>query len=118
MLLQLLLRDTANCSRFNEKVIISRSLFIRDLCDRLKQVNENAIREADMRARAVSRNATAVIVSIAALAILLSITASVWFTHGILKPVKETTETVRRISSGYLNQKIDITTDDEIAGRS
>lgn len=114
--LQLLLRDTPQTAAvFNEKVIIPRSLFIRDLSDRLKQVNENAIREADVRARAVSRNATAVIVSIAALAILLSIAASVWFTRSILKPVKETTETVRRISRGYLNQKIDITTDDEIA---
>ncbi|MEZ4748574.1 MAG: hypothetical protein R3C41_21095 [Calditrichia bacterium] len=36
-----------------KKVIIPRSLFIRDLSDRLKQVNENAIREADVRARAV-----------------------------------------------------------------
>ena len=41
--------------------------------------------------------------------------AGFYFTHKILTPIKKTTETVRKISRGQLNQKVEITTDDEVA---
>jgi NtrC-family two-component system sensor histidine kinase KinB len=81
----------------------------------LKKVNETAITEADQKARHFSNQATLVIIVISMLAVLLSIFAGVRFTRNILKPVKKTTETVRKIGQGHLNQKVEITTDDEIA---
>ncbi|MFZ0390780.1 MAG: ATP-binding protein, partial [Calditrichia bacterium] len=98
----------------NEVITPIRSQLIK-LSSKLRRVNENAIAEADSRARQFSNRATLIIIFISLLAILLSIFAGIHFTRSILKPVKKTTETVRRISQGQLNQKIEITTDDEIA---
>ncbi len=85
------------------------------LCTHLKMVNEQAISAADQRARQYSSQATFIIIVISVLAILLSIFASIRFTRTILRPVRKTTETVRRIGRGQLNQKIEIVSDDEIA---
>jgi len=85
------------------------------LCSRLKTVNENAIAEADQKSQNISSRAKFVIIIFSAVLIALSILASYYFTQRILKPVKETTDTVRKISRGKLNQKVAITTDDEIA---
>lgn len=84
-------------------------------CNRLKKVNQQAIASADQQAKRFSSRGTLLIVVISLLAIALSVAASIRFTRTILKPVKETTDTVRKISRGQLNQKIHITTDDEIA---
>jgi len=84
-------------------------------CDQLKQVNQQAISDADKRARDFSSQANLLIVLFAVFAVILSIAASVRFTRGILKPIKSTTDTVRRIGQGQLSQKVDITTNDEIA---
>jgi signal transduction histidine kinase len=48
------------------------------------------------------------------IAIFLSFFVSVRFTRSIIQPAEKLTRSVRRISSGQLNQKIDVTTDDEI----
>ena len=85
------------------------------LGNQLKEVNQKAILSADRQARKFSSQGTVLIIIIALIAIVLSIIASIQFTNTILKPVKETTETVRKIARGQLNQKIRITTDDEIA---
>jgi|GEM_PF-5613143 len=87
---------------------------IESLCNQLQRVNENAIREADSRAEQVSNRATALILSVALVAIIASILISAWFMRSILGPIRQTTETVRQISQGNLNKKIDITTEDEI----
>ncbi len=84
-------------------------------CNQLKQVNQQAISDADKRARDYSSQANLLIILFAAAAVILSIAASVRFTRGILKPIKSTTDTVRRIGQGQLSQKIEVTTDDEIA---
>ena len=84
-------------------------------CNRLRYVNEQAIADADIRARDFSSQATFLIVIFSLIAVVLSIAASVRFTRGILKPVKATTETVKKIGEGQLSQKVHITTNDEIA---
>jgi NtrC-family two-component system sensor histidine kinase KinB len=88
---------------------------LESLVNQLKDANQKAIVNADQQARRFSSQGTILIIIIALIAIVLSILASIRFTHIILKPVKETTDTVRKIARGQLNQKIQITTDDEIA---
>jgi signal transduction histidine kinase len=88
---------------------------ILNLCDQLKTVNVNAIADADVKTEIISGRANFIIIVIAICAILISILASIYFTQKILKPVQKTTETVRKISQGQLNQKIEIVSDDEIA---
>ena len=88
---------------------------LESLVNQLRDVNQRAIVNADQHARKFSSQGTILIIIIALIAIMLSILASIRFTRTILKPVKETTDTVRKIARGQLNQKIQITTDDEIA---
>jgi len=88
---------------------------LNDLCKQLKTVNEKAITDADVKTEIISDRANYIIIIIALSAILISILASIYFTQKILKPVQKTTETVRKISQGQLNQKIEIVSDDEIA---
>jgi NtrC-family two-component system sensor histidine kinase KinB len=84
-------------------------------CSQLKDVNEQAIKAAELKSQSISGRANWLIITFSLILISVSILAGIYFTQRILKPVKQTTETVRRISRGQFNQKIDITTDDEIA---
>ncbi len=87
---------------------------LRRLCQSLKAVNLQAIARADARAKQFSHRASMVVIGFVLLAITLSILAGVYFTRYILQPLKETTATVRKIAKGQLNQKIRISTRDEI----
>ena len=102
--------ELRSAQQFKRQFIAPLANRIHSLCRRLKAVNEQAIAQADARAKRFSQRATIIIVSFVLLAITLSILASVYFTRYILKPVKETTATVRKIGKGQLNQKIHIST--------
>jgi PAS domain S-box-containing protein len=85
------------------------------LCRHLKEKNEEAIAEADVKSQSISSRAKFFIIVFSVTLILFSMLAGLYFTHKILTPIKKTTETVRKISRGQLNQKVEITTDDEVA---
>jgi len=85
------------------------------LCGRLKEINEQAIFNADNKAKGISLQANILITTFSFIGILISIIAGVYFTRRIIQPVKKTTDTVRKIRRGQFNQKIAITTNDEIA---
>ncbi|MEJ2052748.1 MAG: ATP-binding protein [Calditrichaceae bacterium] len=101
--------------RFHYAIIFPVVKQIEKLCSRLKTVNEEAIAEADMKSRSISSRSKFYIIIFSLILIVFSILAGFYFTHKILLPIKKTTETVRRISRGKMNQKVEITTDDEIA---
>lgn len=104
-----------NLDAYRQARVLPLASRLKEFCGQLKDVNQSAIRDADRRARQFSDQANLVIITISALAIVLSIFASIRFTLNIVRPIQLTTETVRRIGQGQLNQKIAITTDDEIA---
>ncbi len=85
------------------------------LCTKLKSVNEAAIAEAELRAANISMRANSLIIIFSLIMVFSSITASIYFTRRIIKPLKQATDTVKKIGRGNLNQKIEITSDDEIA---
>ena len=85
------------------------------LCRHLKEANERAIAVADIKSQTISSRAKFYIIVFSVILILFSMIAGFYFTHRILTPIKKTTETVRQISRGRLNQKVEITTDDEVA---
>ena len=85
------------------------------LCSHLKDKNEKAIAEADVKSQSISSRAKFFIIVFSLSLIVFSMIAGFYFTHKILLPIKKTTETVRQISRGQLNQKVEITTDDEVA---
>lgn len=88
---------------------------ISELCLELKELNEQAIESAGSRAQQLSQNAKIGIVLFAIFALLLSIIISIYLTRRIVRPLKETTEKVRRIGQGNFDQKVQIRSDDEIA---
>jgi NtrC-family two-component system sensor histidine kinase KinB len=85
------------------------------LCRHLKEKNEAAIAEADIKSQSISSRAKFFIIVFSVTLIIFSMIAGFYFTYKILTPIKKTTETVRKISRGQLNQKVEITTDDEVA---
>ncbi|KAA3610387.1 MAG: sensor histidine kinase [Calditrichaeota bacterium] len=96
-------------------IILPLATEINLLCVQMKELNEQAIFNADNKARGISFQANALIGTFSVFAILFSIIAGIYFTQSIIRPVNKTTETVRKIRRGQFNQKIPITTNDEIA---
>lgn len=106
---------SAKVFQFNSVRPIASSL--KEQCFHLLEVNHNAIIAADRQAKSMSNKATLAVVAGSAIAMLLSIIASIHFARSILRAQK-LAHTVRQISQGHLNQKIDVTTDDEIGDLS
>jgi PAS domain S-box-containing protein len=61
-----------------------------------------------------AHDATLTVITISVIAVFMSFFTSARFTKTILQPAEKLTQSVRRISEGQLNQKIDVNTDDEI----
>jgi NtrC-family two-component system sensor histidine kinase KinB len=83
-------------------------------CSRFLQFNQEAVASADKRAREASNSAAFAVLFTSIFAIVLILFASVQITRTIIRPAEKLTEAARRIGKGQLNQKIDITTTDEI----
>ena len=84
------------------------------LCLQLSDEHKAAMITAEKHAQETSDRATYAVIMAALIALLLSILASIQFTRSIRRPVRKLTQTIRRIRQGRFNQKIDITTEDEI----
>lgn len=84
------------------------------LCGQLSDENKNAVLTAEKQAKETSEKATYAVIVASIIALALSIIASIQATRSIRRPVRKLTQTIRRISQGRLNQKIDITAEDEI----
>lgn len=84
------------------------------LCLQLSDEHKEAMIMAEKRAQETSDRATYAVLLAAMIALLLSIIASIQFTRSIRRPVRKLTQTIRRIRQGRFNQKIDVTTEDEI----
>lgn len=85
------------------------------LCNRLKEVNEQAIFQAENKAKGISFRAKILISIFAVVTVFISILAGIYLTRKIIQPLKKTTDSVRKIRKGQFNQKVAITTNDEIA---
>lgn len=87
---------------------------LKDRCFRLLEANQAAILTANSRARSSAQSGALAVLIASAVNILLCILASVYYARNVVRPLASMAATVRRISRGHLNQKIDITTNDEI----
>jgi NtrC-family two-component system sensor histidine kinase KinB len=87
---------------------------LKDECFEFLEINQDAMTRTEDRLNKTARDATWTVVMISIGAVLLSVFISIRFTRNIIRPAENLTQSVRRISSGHLNQKIDVNTDDEI----
>jgi signal transduction histidine kinase len=84
------------------------------LCLRFLDTEKEAMIAAEQKAKDTSDNAAYAVILASVIALALSIIASIQFTRSVRWPVRRLTQTIRRISQGRLNQKIDVTAEDEI----
>lgn len=89
---------------------------LKEHCLQLLEVNQEALRKAQMRAEDLAKRTTLAVTVAAIIAVLLGIIASLQFTRNLLRPVLQLTKIVRRMKRGHLHQKVDVTEDDEIGG--
>jgi len=99
---------------FYERTLKPLVQTLKGQCSRFLQFNQAAIVSADQRAKEASNNAAFAVLFTSVFAIVLILFASVQVSRTIIRPAEKLTEAARRIGQGHLNQKIDITTNDEI----
>jgi signal transduction histidine kinase len=104
-----------NLRSYHYKNIIPVLRKIESLCTQIIRVNRESIENARRQAEKMSDLAETIILIFSALAVLFSILASIYFTNKIVKPIKRTISTVKKIGQGQLKQKIFISSNDEIA---
>ena len=106
--------QTVAASDFKSKIIRPVAESLKDGCFDYMEINQDAMSRTEERLNRTANDATVTVVAISVIAILLSFFTSARFTRTILTPAEKLTRSVRSISGGQLNQKIDVNTDDEI----
>ncbi len=101
-------------ARYQNYVVQPIADKLRNHCSRFLEANQNAMVKAEQTIRETTLNSIVSMILAAAASILISILISVRFTKNIIQPAERLTQMVRKINQGQLNQKIDISTDDEI----
>jgi signal transduction histidine kinase len=87
---------------------------LKEQCFRFLEFNQNAIARTGEVARQSAGDSALVLLIATVVMLSIGIIASISFTRSIVMPVIRMTQTVRQISRGNLNQKIDLESDDEI----
>lgn len=103
-----------NARIYQEKTLKPLVQRLKGRCLRYLQFNQAAIVSADQRAKEASNNAAFAVLFTSVFAIVLILFASIQISRTIIRPAEKLTEAARRIGKGHLNQKIDISTNDEI----
>lgn len=101
-------------SRFRNAALRPIASRLKENCFRVLEINENAMTSTEQRIRSTVTDATFTVVVASIVALVLSVLASVRITRAVKIPAQKLTQSVRKISQGHLNQKIDVSTDDEI----
>jgi len=99
---------------FRETVLSPISYRLRESCFSVLEINQNAMTNTETRIRSTVTDATFAVIVASIVALALSIFASVRITRAVKIPAQKLTQSVRKIGQGHLNQKIDVSTDDEI----
>ncbi|HEY6951548.1 MAG TPA: ATP-binding protein [Bacteroidota bacterium] len=87
---------------------------LKEKCFALLEMNQSAMSSTETRIRSTVTDATYTVIVASIFALVLSIFASIRITRAVKIPAQKLTQSVRKIAQGHLNQKIDVTTDDEI----
>ena len=101
-------------ARYQNYVVQPIAEKLRKHCSRFLEANQDAMVKAEQTVRETTLNSIVSMILAAAASIVISILTSIRFTKNIIQPAERLTRMVRKINQGQLNQKIDISTDDEI----
>jgi len=107
-------RRTAAAAEFRTNFILPVARSLKEGCFEYLEINQDAMTLTENKLNQLASDATVTVITISLVAVFLSIFTSIRFSRSILLPAEKLTRSVRSISSGQLNQKIDVNTDDEI----
>jgi two-component system, NtrC family, sensor histidine kinase KinB len=100
--------------RFRGAVLRPIASRLKEKCFSVLEINQNAMTNTERSIRSTVTDATYTVIIASIVALILSILASVRITRAVKTPAQKLTQSVRKIGQGHLNQKIDVSTDDEI----
>jgi signal transduction histidine kinase len=100
--------------RFYFSRLAPRFLALKDRCDALLHLNQQAMLRANDRAIRLADRATWSTVAVAILATVLGLAHALRFSTAIAAPLKAMAETAQRIGQGDLEQQIEVRSRDEI----
>lgn len=83
-------------------------------CDKLREANFRAMRNAGIRARDESARSMWIVISISLLAILIGVVVSLWLARSVLRPVRELTDSVEDIRRGNFDRRVQQPATDEL----
>jgi PAS domain S-box-containing protein len=107
-------RHTTLAAKYKAQTIQPVLNRLKERCFQLLEINQDAMSQTEIKVRQTTSDATFTVISISIASIILSFIISTRFTRTIINPAEKLTASVRKISQGQLNQKIDVVTDDEI----
>lgn len=107
-------KSRSQIQTYQQTVVQPTAEKLKAKCFDLLGTNQDAILALDKRVGEMSNRSMLIVIATSVIAMLLSVVTAIQFTRSILTPAEKLTQTVRRIAQGNLNQKIDISTDDEI----
>ncbi|MEK7399586.1 MAG: ATP-binding protein [Candidatus Poribacteria bacterium] len=96
------------------ETILPQFKLVRDSCERLRGINQDTMFNASNRARRISENAVLSMSIIGIVALSIGIAFSILLSNRIVKPVKQIMEAAKKVSEGNYEQKVSITSNDEI----
>jgi two-component system, NtrC family, sensor histidine kinase KinB len=83
-------------------------------CDKLREANFRAMRNAGVRARDESARGTRVVAAIAVSAVLIGAAIAIWLARSVLHPVRELTDSVEEVRRGNFDRRVRRTAADEL----
>lgn len=100
---------------FKINVIQPITIQLKNHCQQLASINRNLLLETEDASKKLSQRAIIVLIIVSGIAVGISLVAAFQFTRYILRPIEKLTHSVYEISQGNLDQKVEITTNDEMA---
>jgi two-component system, NtrC family, sensor histidine kinase KinB len=96
------------------ETILPQFKLVRDACERLREINQDAMSNSSNRARRISENAVLSMSIIGIVTLSVGIAFSILLSNRIVKPIKQIMEAAKKVSEGNYDQKVSITSNDEI----
>lgn len=99
---------------FYHETILPQFKLVRNACEQLREINQDAMSRYSNQARKISEDAVFSISIIGIVALITGIVFSILLSSKLVKPIKQIMEATKRISEGDYNYRVSITSNDEI----
>ncbi|MDQ1329418.1 MAG: Histidine kinase, partial [Candidatus Poribacteria bacterium] len=106
--------DPKKTALFYHETVLPTFNLVRDKCLRLREINQNAMFGTSDRARHISENSVMSMTVIGIVTIIIGIAFSLYLSNRLVRPIKQITEAMRKVSENDYDSKVSISSDDEL----